>query len=385
MAAKAKTAKAKTELSKSDDKKAALTTAIEQIEKQYGKGSIMRLGENRALDLETISTGSISLDAATGVGGFPRGRIVEVYGPESSGKTTLALQAVAAAQKAEGVAAFIDAEHALDPEYATKLGVNIDELLVSQPDDGEQAVEIAEALARSGAISIIVIDSVAALVPKSEIEGNMVEASVGTHARLMSKACRKLAGVISKSNTLVIFINQLRQKIGVIYGNPEVTTGGIALKFYATIRVDVRKGEPLKDSKGVQIGSRTRCKIVKNKVAPPFKTAEFDILYGEGISKESELVDMGVKYEILEKSGSWFSYNGERLGQGREKVRDLLKSNKTLSNEIEEKLRVKLIEGSGSFSEDEITKIDEADDPVSYKPVENSAVAKASIDAFMDE
>ena len=326
------------------DKKKALETALLQIEKNYGKGAVMRLGESGALNIEAIPTGSISLDTATGIGGLPRGRIVEIYGPESSGKTTLALQVVAEAQKMGGEAAFIDAEHALDPEYAQNLGVDVNSLLVSQPDNGEQALEIAEALARSGALDVIIVDSVAALVPRAEIEGDMGDSHVGLHARLMSQALRKLAGVINKSNTVVIFINQLREKVGVVYGNPEVTTGGRALKFYASIRIDVRRVEQLKGQGNEFIGSRTRAKIVKNKVAPPFKEAEFDIMYGEGISKIGEIVDLGVKFDILKKSGAWFYYGEERLGQGRENVKILFKQQPELANEIEEKIRVKMQE-----------------------------------------
>ena len=326
------------------DKKKALETALLQIEKNYGKGAVMRLGESGALNIEAIPTGSISLDTATGIGGLPRGRIVEIYGPESSGKTTLALQVVAEAQKMGGEAAFIDAEHALDPEYAQNLGVDVNSLLVSQPDNGEQALEIAEALARSGALDVIIVDSVAALVPRAEIEGDMGDSHVGLHARLMSQALRKLAGVINKSNTVVIFINQLREKVGVVYGNPEVTTGGRALKFYASIRIDVRRVEQLKGAGNEFIGSRTRAKIVKNKVAPPFKEAEFDIMYGEGISKIGEIVDLGVKFDILKKSGAWFYYGEERLGQGRENVKILFKQQPELANEIEEKIRVKMQE-----------------------------------------
>ena len=320
------------------DKQKALETALEKIEKAYGKGSIMRLGENRSLNVEAISTGSVSLDIASGIGGMPRGRIIEVYGPESSGKTTLALTVIAQAQKAGGEAAFIDAEHALDPVYAKNLGVDIDSLLVSQPDDGEQALEIAEALARSGAIDVIVVDSVAALVPRSEIEGEMGDSHVGAHARLMSQAMRKISGAISKSNTVFIFINQLREKVGVIYGNPEVTTGGRALKFFASMRIDVRRTESIKVTGGEIIGNRTKCKIVKNKVAPPFKEAEFDILYGKGISKVGELVDLGAKYNVLQKSGSWFSYEGAKIGQGRDSVKALFESNPELAKEVEEKL-----------------------------------------------
>ena len=320
------------------DKKKALETALLQIEKEHGKGAVMRLGENNTLNVEAISTGSISLDHATGIGGLPRGRIIEIYGPESSGKTTLALQVVAEAQKLGGEAAFIDAEHALDPEYAQNLGVDVNSLLVSQPDNGEQALEITEALARSGALDVIIVDSVAALVPRAEIEGDMGDSHVGLHARLMSQALRKLTGVINKSNTVVIFINQLREKVGVVYGNPEVTTGGSALKFYSTMRIDVRRVEALKGAGSEIVGNRTKCKIVKNKVAPPFKDAEFDILYGRGISKEGEMVDLGVKYGIVQKSGAWFSYGDMRLGQGRDNVRELFASNPELANEIEQKI-----------------------------------------------
>lgn len=326
------------------DKKKALETALLQIEKSYGKGAVMRLGETGSLNVEAISTGSISLDSATGIGGFPRGRIIEIYGPESSGKTTLALQVVAEAQKSGGEAAFIDAEHALDPEYAQNLGVDVNSLLVSQPDNGEQALEIAEALARSGAIDVMVVDSVAALVPKAEIEGDMGDSHVGLHARLMSQALRKLAGVINKSNTLVIFINQLREKVGVMYGNPEVTTGGRALKFYASVRVDVRRIEQLKGQNNEFIGSRTRAKIVKNKVAPPFKEAEFDIMYGEGISKIGEIVDLGVKYDIIKKSGAWYYFGEERLGQGRENVKILFKQQPEFAANIESQIREKMKE-----------------------------------------
>lgn len=330
------------------DKSKALETALLQIEKNYGKGAVMRLGENSSLNVEAISTGSISLDHATGIGGLPKGRIVEIYGPESSGKTTLALQVVAEAQKQGGEAAFIDAEHALDPEYAEALGVDINSLLVSQPDNGEQALEITEALARSGALDVIVVDSVAALVPRAEIEGDMGDSHVGLHARLMSQALRKLTSVINKSNTIVIFINQLREKVGVVYGNPEVTTGGRALKFYTTMRIDVRRVEQLKGHGNEFVGSRTRAKIVKNKVAPPFKEAEFDIMYGEGISKIGEIVDLGVKFDILKKSGAWFYYGEQRLGQGRENVKLLFKQETELANEIEQQIRVKMKEALDS-------------------------------------
>ncbi|MCC8023460.1 MAG: recombinase RecA [Clostridiales bacterium] len=320
------------------DKKQALETALKQIEKKYGSGAIMRMGQGSALKVDAISTGSLSLDIATGIGGLPRGRIVEIYGPESSGKTTLALHCVAEAQKLGGEAAFIDAEHALDPGYAGNLGVDVDALLVSQPDNGEDALEITESLVRSGAVDIIVVDSVAALVPRSEIDGEMGDSHVGLHARLMSQALRKLAGAVSKSNCLIIFINQLREKVGVMYGNPEVTTGGRALKFYASIRIDVRRIEQLKAPGNEFIGSRTRAKVVKNKVAPPFKTAEFDIMYGEGISKTGELVDAGVMFDIIKKGGSWFSYGERRLGQGRDNVKKLFREEPELAQEIEEKI-----------------------------------------------
>lgn len=322
------------------DKKTALATTLARIEKDYGKGAIMKLGENAAMNVSAVSTGSLTLDMALGIGGLPRGRIVEIYGPESSGKTTLTLHAIAEVQKLGGEAAFIDAEHALDPVYAKALGVNIDELLVSQPDCGEQALEITEALVRSGAIDIVVVDSVAALVPKAEIDGDMGDSHVGQHARLMSQALRKLSGAVSKSNCIVIFINQLREKIGVIYGNPETTTGGRALKFYASVRIDIRKGQPIKDGTDV-IGNRTKCKVVKNKVAPPFRVAEFDVLYGKGISKMSEIIDMGVQLDIITKSGSWFYYNEERIAQGRDRVREYLEQNPALADEIEAKIKEK--------------------------------------------
>lgn len=319
-------------------KKKAIETALGQIEKKYGKGAIMKLGENSVMNVSAISTGSIALDLALGIGGVPRGRIIEIYGPESSGKTTVALQVIAQAQKDGGSAAFIDAEHALDPVYAKALGVNIDELLVSQPDSGEQALEIAEALVRSNAIDVIVVDSVAALVPRSEIEGEMGQSSVGVQARLMSQALRKIAGAIAQSQCAFIFINQLREKVGVMYGNPEVTTGGRALRFYSSVRIDVRRGEQLKN-KGEVCGNHIKCKIAKNKVAPPFRTAQFDILYGEGISRESELIELGVQFEILQKSGSWFSYKGERIGQGKDNTRIFLKEHPELSEEIDKAIR----------------------------------------------
>ena len=319
------------------DKNKALETALGQIEKQFGKGAVMRLGQNQHMSVDHISTGSLSLDIALGIGGLPRGRIVEIYGPESSGKTTLSLHCIAEGQKDGGNVAFIDVEHALDPTYATALGVDIDNLLVAQPDTGEDALEIAEALIRSGAIDVIVIDSVAALVPKAEIEGEMGDSHVGLHARLMSQALRKLAGAINKSNCVAIFINQLREKVGVVYGNPEVTTGGRALKFYSSVRIDVRRIETLKQG-GEMIGNRTRAKVVKNKIAPPFKEAEFDIMYGQGISRIGELVDLSVKADVIQKAGAWFSYNGTRLGQGRENVKEMLLNNKELADEIEKKL-----------------------------------------------
>ena len=320
------------------DKKRALETAMAQIERTYGKGSIMRLGENAGIVVDAIPTGSLSLDIALGIGGVPRGRIIEIYGPESSGKTTLALHIVAEAQKRGGEVAFIDAEHALDPGYARALGVDIDSMLISQPDTGEQGLEICEALVRSGAIDVVVVDSVAALTPRAEIEGDMGDSHVGLLARLMSQALRKLAGSISKTNCVVIFINQLREKVGVMYGNPEVTTGGRALKFYASVRIDVRRVEALKNGSEI-IGNRTRAKIVKNKVAPPFREAEFDILYGEGISKWGELVDLAVKLDIIQKSGSWFSMGEMRLGQGRDAVKQYLKDNPELADQIEAEVR----------------------------------------------
>ncbi len=328
----------KREVSRLADRKAALEMALRNIEKQFGKGSIMKLGESTHMQVETIPSGSLALDIALGVGGFPRGRIIEIYGPESSGKTTVALHAIAEVQKAGGQAAFIDAEHALDPLYASKLGINIDELLLSQPDTGEQALEIAEALVRSGAVDIIVVDSVAALVPKAEIEGEMGDSHVGLQARLMSQALRKLSGAINKSKVIAIFINQLREKVGVMFGNPETTPGGRALKFYSTIRLDIRRVETLKQGNDM-IGNRTRIKVVKNKVAPPFKQCEVDIMYGEGVSKEGSIIDIGTEMEIVQKSGAWFSYNGDRLGQGRENSKQFLKENPHISDSIEKKIR----------------------------------------------
>ena len=353
---------------------------MEQIEKQFGKGAIMRLGENVGMNVEAIHTGSLTLDLALGIGGIPKGRIVEIYGPESSGKTTVALHCVAEAQKAGGTAAFIDVEHALDPVYAAKLGVDIDSLLVSQPDSGEQALEIAEALVRSGAIDIIVIDSVAALVTKAEIEGDMGDSHVGQLARLMSQALRKLTGALAKTDCAAIFINQLREKIGVVYGNPETTTGGRALKFYASVRIDVRKGEQLKDGSEI-IGARTKAKIVKNKVAPPFKTAEFDIMYGTGISHVGELVDVGVETGVIKKSGAWFYYGETRLGQGRDNVKKLFEENKELAAEIEEKIYAAVKSGGE-------TVVSSADDEPSVEPVAPEDIKprkKVDIDIAVDE
>ncbi|WP_115991051.1 recombinase RecA [Cohnella lupini] len=327
------------------DRRAALDMALRQIEKQFGKGSVMKLGENPQLAVETVSSGVLALDIALGIGGYPRGRIIEVYGPESSGKTTVSLHAIAEVQRAGGTAAFIDAEHALDPVYARNLGVNIDELLLSQPDTGEQALEIAEALVRSGAVDIIVVDSVAALVPKAEIEGDMGDSFVGLQARLMSQAMRKLSGAVSKSKCLAIFINQLREKIGVMFGNPETTPGGRALKFYASVRLDVRRVEAIKQGNDV-VGNRTKIKVVKNKVAPPFKQADVDIMYGEGISKVGSIIDIGAEQDIIQKSGAWFSYNSERLGQGRENAKQYLKDNPEVSDKIEKQIREALLSSS---------------------------------------
>ncbi len=356
------TIKPPVKVTEEEGRKKALKTAMEQIEKQFGKGAVMRLGENVAMNVESIHTGSLTLDLALGIGGIPKGRIIEIYGPESSGKTTVALHCVAEAQKAGGTAAFIDVEHALDPIYARKLGVDIDSLLVSQPDSGEQALEIAEALVRSGAIDIIVIDSVAALVTKAEIEGEMGDSHVGQLARLMSQALRKLTGALAKTDCAAIFINQLREKIGTMYGNPETTTGGRALKFYASVRIDVRKGDQIKDGSEV-IGNRTKVKIVKNKVAPPFKAAEFDIMYGEGISHVGELVDVGVETNVLKKSGAWFYYGDTRLGQGRDNVKKLFLDNPEMCREIEDKIYAAVKAGTevtGVSSEPS----EESDEPV---------------------
>ncbi len=323
------------------DKQQAIEMALGQIERQFGKGSIMKLGDKSSLDVPVISSGSIGVDTALGVGGYPRGRVVEIYGPESSGKTTLALHAIAETQRSGGTAAFIDAEHAMDADYSSKLSVNINELLVSQPDSGEQALEIAEMLVRSGAVDILVVDSVAALVPRAELEGEMGDSFVGLHARLMSKAMRKLTGIVAKSNTCLIFINQIREKIGIMFGSPETTTGGRALKFYSSIRVDIRRIGAIKDGEKT-IGNRTRAKIVKNKMAPPFRQAEFDIMFGEGISKAGEILDLGVKNGVIDKSGAWFSYNSERLGQGRENSKQFLVENKDISTELEEQIKIAL-------------------------------------------
>lgn len=335
------------------DKEKALQAALSQIEKNYGKGSVMKLGQRRAVNIEAISTGSLGLDIALGIGGLPKGRIIEIFGPESSGKTTLTLHVIAEAQKKGGTCAFIDAEHALDPAYAKKLGVNIDELIISQPDTGEQALEIADTLVRSGAIDMIVVDSVAALVPKAEIEGEMGDSHMGLQARLMSQALRKLTASIARTNCIVVFINQIRMKIGVMFGSPETTTGGNALKFYASVRLDIRRVSSIKDKEDV-IGSQTRVKVVKNKVSPPFKTADFDIMYGAGISKEGEMIDLGVKLEIIEKSGSWFSYKDTRIGQGRENVKQYLRDNSAMYSEIEQLIRQKASHANNVVFDSEI-------------------------------
>ncbi len=330
-----------------DNKRKALSAALSQIEKQFGKGSVMRMGDETAVrDIQAISTGSLGLDVALGIGGLPRGRVVEIYGPESSGKTTLTLQVIAEAQKVGGTCAFVDAEHALDPQYAGKLGVNVDDLLVSQPDTGEQALEITDMLVRSGAVDVVVVDSVAALTPKAEIEGDMGDSHVGLQARLMSQALRKLTANIKRSNTLVIFINQIRMKIGVMFGSPETTTGGNALKFYSSVRLDIRRIGAIKKGDEV-VGSETRVKVVKNKVAPPFKQTEFDILYGEGISREGEIIDMGVKLNMVDKSGAWYSYNGEKIGQGKDNVRTFLKEHPEMANEIDGRIRAELLPKTG--------------------------------------
>ncbi|GLQ87611.1 recombinase RecA [Dyella flagellata] len=342
-----------------DNKRKALASALGQIEKQFGKGAVMRLGDRTDDSIETISTGSLGLDIALGVGGLPRGRVIEIYGPESSGKTTLTLQVIANCQKNGGTAAFVDAEHALDPIYAQKLGVNIDDLLVSQPDTGEQALEIADMLVRSGAVEVVVVDSVAALTPKAEIEGEMGDSHVGLHARLMSQALRKLTANIKKSNCLVIFINQIRMKIGVMFGNPETTTGGNALKFYASVRLDIRRIGAVKKGEEV-IGSETRVKVVKNKVAPPFRQAEFEILYGEGSSREGEIIELGVAQNLIEKSGAWYSYKGDRIGQGKENVRQFLRDNPAIANEVDRELRARLLVGGGGATATSEEAVEEA-------------------------
>jgi len=376
-----------------EEKKKALESAIAHITKTYGSGSIMRLGESTCMSVDVIPTGSMSLDMALGVGGVPKGRIVELYGPESSGKTTVALHIIAEAQKQGGEAAFIDVEHALDPKYARALGVDIDNLLVSQPDSGEQALEIAEALVRSGAIDVIVIDSVAAMTTKAEIDGEMGDSHVGMLARLMSQAMRKLTAVISKSNCVAVFINQIREKIGVLYGNPETTPGGLALKFYASVRMEVRKGEPIKDGSDI-IGARTKVKVVKNKVAPPFKSCEFDIIYGKGISRSAEVLDMAIELDIINKSGSWFSYNGNKLGQGRENVKEILLGNAEMMKEVEDKITAKMKEmADAEKSKEKKEKADKKDSSKERlaKAAENAAKAAAggsnngSDDEFYDD
>ena len=343
-----------------DNRKKALAAALGQIEKQFGKGSVMRLGDASATyDVEAVSTGSLGLDIALGIGGLPRGRVVEIYGPESSGKTTLTLEVIAEVQRNGGTAAFVDAEHALDPSYAEKLGVNVDDLLVSQPDTGEQALEITDMLVRSGAVDVVVVDSVAALTPKAEIEGEMGEMQVGLHARLMSQALRKLTGNIKRSNTIVIFINQIRLKIGVMFGSPETTTGGNALKFYSSVRLDIRRIGAIKNGEEV-VGNQTRVKVVKNKVSPPFREAEFEIMYGQGISREGEIIDMGVEHGFIEKSGAWYSYQGDRIGQGKDNSREYLRENPALAREIENKIREKIgITIGGAVSKDEGSPDDE--------------------------
>jgi recombination protein RecA len=362
------------------DRLKAVDLAVSQIERQFGKGSIMKLGDREHMDIPVISTSSLSVDYATGVGGIPRGRVVEIFGPESSGKTTLALHVVAEAQKAGGIAAFVDAEHALDPEYAKKLGVDVDNLMVSQPDSGEQALEISEILIRSGAVDLVVIDSVAALVPKAELDGEMGDAHVGLQARLMSQALRKLAGITSKSRTSLIFINQIREKIGVMFGNPETTTGGRALKFYATMRLDIRRIGSIKEGEETT-GSRTKLRVVKNKVAPPFRSAEFDILYGEGISKEGDLLDLGVAHKVIDKSGSWFSYGDIRMGQGRENSRMFLKDNPQLAAEVDRKIRVSLgLIPSGQAAEEPSAAAKPASTPTPERPAAGRAVAEGNGD-----
>lgn len=367
-----------------DNKKKALELALQQIEKSYGKGAVMRLGQNAAMNVECIPTGSLMLDAALGIGGYPRGRIIEIYGPEASGKTTLALHAIAEAQKRGGEAAFIDVEHALDPIYAKALGVDVDSLLVSQPDTGEQALEIAEALIRSGAIDIVVVDSVAALVPRAEIEGEMGDNHVGLQARLMSQAMRKLAGAVSKSNCIAIFLNQLRLKVGIVYGNPEVTAGGNALKYYASVRLDIRRTETLK-SGNEPIGSHTRVRVVKNKVAPPFKEAEFDIMYGEGISYEGELLDLAAKLDIVQKSGSWFSYKENRIGQGRDNVKEYIRNHPDFAKELEQLVRENMDKLNPSARVVAPRQSTPVEIPVEAAAKVSASAAKAKIDISVDD
>ena len=371
-------------IEKNENKQKALEMALAQIEKNYGKGAVMRLGQNMNMHVDAIPTGSVALDRALGIGGLPRGRIVEIYGPEASGKTTLALHAVAEAQKLGGEAAYVDVEHALDPVYAKALGVDVDDLLISQPDTAEQALEIAEALIRSGAVDILVIDSVAALVPRAEIEGEMGDNQVGAQARLISKAMRKLTGVVSKSNCLLIFINQLRMKIGVVYGNPEVTTGGNALKYYASVRLDVRRTETLKAG-GSPIGSHTRVRVVKNKVAPPFKEAEFDIMYGEGISHLSEVLDLAVEAGIIQKSGAWFSYKEERIGQGRDNAKEYLKNNPAAAEEIEAAVREWMMGSTEPAAEKPVAAPVPMEIPLADAPRVTAAQAKAKIDIVVED
>ena len=370
-----------------DDKAKALATALEQIEKNFGKGTIMKLGENMHMNVDHISTGSIGLDAALGIGGLPKGRIVEIFGPESSGKTTIALHVIAEAQKQGGEVAFIDVEHALDPVYAANLGVDIDSMLVSQPDTGEQALEITEALVRSGAIEVVVIDSVAALVPKAEIEGDMGDSHMGLHARLMSQALRKLAGAISKSNCIAIFINQLRDKVGVVYGSSETTTGGRALRFYASVRLDIRRQDSIKVG-GEIVGNRTKAKVVKNKVAPPFKEAEFDIMYGRGISHEGEIIDLGIKYDIVKRSGAWISYNDEKIAQGRDNAKAYIAEHPELAKEIEDKIREKLAEAPASQKKGKAAAAEEtaapADAPEEAPAAETPAKRRPKISIDVD-
>ena len=369
MAATKKAMAKVTEIQDKEDKKRALSTAMAQIEREFGAGAIMKLGENTHMEVQAVSTGSLSLDMALGIGGVPRGRIIEIFGPESSGKTTVALHIIAEVQKAGGEAAFIDAEHALDPVYAKAVGVDIANLLVSQPDCGEDALSITESLVRSGAIDVVVVDSVAALVPKTEIDGDMGQSNVGVQARLMSQAMRKLAAVISKSNCIVVFINQLREKVGVIYGNPETTTGGRALKFYASVRIDIRKTEQLKNGTDIY-GNRVKCKIVKNKVAPPFRVAEFDILYGKGISRMGEILDFAIMMDIIKKSGSWFSYDGNRLAQGKDNVKRLLEDNPEFAAEIENKVREMSM--GGSILNEEDFELEDEDDDFDIRTVEDN-------------